>query len=149
MTTIRLAEIADIAAISEIEKGFYGADGYPSAFFYQALSQWPQWFLCAEHDRRIQGYLLAAPSNNCSELWLMSLLVASSARGLGIGNQLVTSFQNHCREDRVVHQVHLSVAPDNISAQQLYFNHGFQITATKYDYLGPGQDRLLLTWTCI
>lgn len=148
MTTIRPAASADIAAITAIEKEHYGADGYPSAFFYQALSQWPHLFWCAEHNNQIQGYLLAAPSDTISELWLMSLLVAPSARGLGLGKHLVTSFQNHCRGVKSVHQVHLSVAPDNNSALQLYRNHDFQITAKKTDYLGPGQDRLLLTWTC-
>lgn len=148
MAIIRPAAILDIAAISAIEKEHYGADGYPSAFFYQALSQWPQWFWCAEHDHEVVGYVLAAPGETPSELWLMSLLVTSSARGLSIGKRLVKSIQKQCRANNTILDVHLSVAPHNTSALQLYRNQGFEITATKIDYLGPGEDRLLLTWVC-
>ncbi|WP_417656725.1 GNAT family N-acetyltransferase [Pseudidiomarina aestuarii] len=147
MTNIRFVQRDDIEAITAIELEQYGADGYPSAFFYQALSQWPRWFWCAEDNNQIFGYLLAAPGDNESELWLMSLLVAPSARGLSLGKHLVTSFQSHCRGVQSIHKVHLSVAPNNKSALQLYLNHGFQLIAAKSDYLGPGEDRLLLTWT--
>jgi ribosomal protein S18 acetylase RimI-like enzyme len=39
----------------------------------------------------------------------------------------------------------LSVAPDNASAVSLYRSFGFNTTKTVRDYLGPGQDRLLMT----
>lgn len=146
MSTIRTVQVSDVDALTAIERHHYGADGYPSAFFYQALAQWPQWFLCAEHDAQLQGYLLAAPGSCHSELWLMSLLVAPTARGLGVGTQLVTTFQNCCIKHSNIETVLLTVAPNNTSAIQLYLNHGFEMIATKSDYLGPGENRLLLTW---
>lgn len=146
MTIIRTAQVEDIEPIGALEENHYATDGYPSAFFYQAQAQWPYWFLCAEHNKQPQGYLLAAPSSNHSELWLMSLLVAPTARGLGLGKQLVTTFQNRCREHTSIETVLLTVSPNNTSALQLYLNHGFEIQTKVPDYLGPGEDRLLLTW---
>ncbi|HET8816993.1 MAG TPA: N-acetyltransferase [Pseudidiomarina sp.] len=146
MTLIQTAQLSDIDAIAALEQYHYGADGYPSAFFYQALAQWPQWLLCAKRSDQVQGYLLAAPGSAHTELWLMSLLVSPAARGLGIGKQLVTTFQSICREHSSIQKVHLTVAPTNTSATQLYLNHGFEVHAEYSNYLGPGEDRLLLTW---
>ena len=39
----------------------------------------------------------------------------------------------------------LSVAPDNAAAIKLYKQAGFSVIETIQDYLGPGEDRLIMS----
>jgi len=133
----------DIARIAFLEKQFYGKQAYPALFFYQALQQWPATFLTIKANEKIAGYSLMTPISD-SSVSLMSLLIGKSFQDKGLGKQLlqqsiaVAGSQNY-------KQLELSVSPDNASAIALYKSFGFNPTKTQTDYLGPGEDRLLMT----
>ena len=133
----------DIARIAFLEKQFYGKQAYPVLFFYQALQQWPATFLTIKDDERTAGYSLMVPISD-SSLSLMSLLIGKLFQGRGLGKQLMQQ-SIVVAHSLSYQQLELSVSPDNKSAIALYENFGFKPTKMLTDYLGPGEDRLLMT----
>lgn len=133
----------DIAKIAFLEKQFYGKQAYPALFFYQALRQWPGTFLTIKIDEKTAGYSLMVPVSN-SVLSLMSLLIGKVFQGEGLGKQLLKqsiALAGSLNYERL----ELSVSPDNKSAIALYESFGFLGSETVTDYLGPGENRLLMT----
>lgn len=139
----RPATAADIAAVTALETSFYPTDGYPEPLFYQALHQWPQLFQVAATDQQVAAYILGAPAEVSGHIWLMSLLVGSEYRGKGLGAQLIECWLNTACQ-LGYHSVWLTVAPQNTAAIKLYERFGFTRQQLEQDYLGKGQDRLIM-----
>lgn len=139
--SIRAAHADDVPLLASLEQETYGDEGYPAAFFYQALSQWPTLLLTAV-DKRVQGYLLAAPGM-ADEVWIMSVLVAPTARGKGVGKTLLQHFLKHLDSSQ---RALLTVAPTNLAAISLYQQQGFDKLSYHTDFMGPGEDRLLMCY---
>lgn len=141
------ATSSDVAALCDLEASYYPTDGYPAPFFYQALHQWPELLQVlkgsSEKNNALLGYCLGAPGQTQGELWLMSLLVDQSQRGMGYGKRLLQHWLKHV--DGLGYQkLWLSVSPANSAAIRLYENTGFVIVTTKTDYLGVGEDRHIM-----
>ncbi|SDB10168.1 Ribosomal protein S18 acetylase RimI [Pseudidiomarina indica] len=144
---IRPASRQDVEQLAALEFQTYGADGYPSALFYQALVQWPDGFFVATRGQQVCGYVLATPGTDHT-LWVMSLLIAESARGQGIGRQLMQYLLDQLRAKPTNYtQIALTVAPDNQHALRLYQQLGFQQRESIPNFMGPQHDRLLLIAT--
>lgn len=139
---IRPATPTDIVAITSLENDYYGNHGYPSALFYQALQQWPRGLWVAT-EQQLLAYLLVAPGDYQQPHWLMSMLVASHARGSGVGSKLL---QHYLNTESAVKQLRLSVASDNHAAQRLYKQCGFTKIDEIADFFGPTQQRLIYQW---
>ncbi|WP_404407536.1 GNAT family N-acetyltransferase [Pseudidiomarina marina] len=141
---VRPATATDVAQLAALESNTYADEGYPAPLFYQALAQWPQWFLVAESDNIVVGYVLAAPGSD-KTLWIMSVLVDKVARGQGVGRQLMQSLianvHNHTRE---FSRLALTVSPNNHGAIHLYRQLGFKDIKQINDFMGPSQHRLLM-----
>lgn len=143
---IRNARTTDVPVIARLEADTYSNDSYPALFFYQALAQWPDGLLVAdkpEHSDTMLGYALYAPASQPGEAWLMSVLVAEKGRGHGIGRQLCEHVLSQARQHNI-QQLWLTVAPDNQAAVSLYRTLGFTEIRYATDYLGPGEDRLVM-----
>ncbi|RUO30033.1 GNAT family N-acetyltransferase [Aliidiomarina sedimenti] len=145
--SITTATTTDIPAIAELEQHYYQQEGYPAGFLYQALRQWPAALWVAQSENQLMGYALIAPAQSAqgsaAEPWLMALLVAAAGRGKGIGRKLCEAAINHCR-DQGQQGLWLSVAEYNQAAMQLYLSLGFEAIELRKDFLGPGEDRLLM-----
>lgn len=137
----------DIAKIALLEKQLYSNDAYSATFFYQALRQWPHTFLTLKVRQKPAGYSLMVPVSDYG-LSLMSLLVGKNFQGKGLGRQLLSQSIALARS-LDYKQIELSVAPDNTGAVSLYQSFGFSTTKMVHDYLGPGQDRLLMTLSLV
>ncbi|RZQ57024.1 GNAT family N-acetyltransferase [Pseudidiomarina tainanensis] len=141
---IRPAIAADIESLAALESSTYADEGYPAPLFYQALAQWPQWLLIAARDDVIVGYVLAAPGADNS-LWVMSLLVAESARGEGVGSKLMKALlTNVGNQPNSFSKIALTVSPNNHGALHLYHQLGFEKIKQINDFMGPGQHRLFM-----
>lgn len=136
------ATAADIAAVAALEHSYYGAEGYPSALFYQALQQWPQGLWVAK-QQQLLGYLLLAPASTVGMHWLMSMLIAPAARGQGLGKELLQHVLTSVDD---LTCVRLSVASDNHAAQRLYQQCGFKKIGEVIDFFGPRAHRWLFEW---
>lgn len=144
---IRQASPADVPMLNALERETYALESYPSALFYQAIAQWPKYTIVATQSNRVLGYLLAAPSSNNDELWIMSLLIHTQARGQGIGAQLVKHLMNQMSASSPPFKhVKLSVSPTNHAAIALYKKMGFSHDCRMNDFLGPGEHRLLMRY---
>lgn len=143
MVAVCYAQPQDIAQLEALERSTYAHEGYPAPLFYQALAQWPQGLIVARQQQQAVGYLLAAPGQP-HEQWIMSVLIAASTRGQGIGKQLLAFYLSELTQQGVKCTVKLTVAPTNAAAIALYEQFGFK----KIDYLpqclGPGADRILM-----
>ncbi|GAB3293638.1 GNAT family N-acetyltransferase [Pseudidiomarina andamanensis] len=144
VSNIRSATAADIDQLVALEFGTYADEGYPAPLFYQALAQWSPWLFIAERDNAVVGYVLAAPGSG-SSLWIMSLLVANSARGEGIGRQLMQTLlaQVHTQPNPFS-KIALTVSPNNFGAIHLYRQLGFKDIEQIDNFMGPNQHRLLM-----
>ena len=73
--------------------------------------------------------------------YIQSVCVAESARGLGVGSQLVAYAE--ARIGRVSPNVFLCVSSFNPGAQRLYERLGYEFVGTLVNYLIEGRDELL------
>ncbi|MGM0428902.1 MAG: GNAT family N-acetyltransferase [Pseudomonadota bacterium] len=137
----------DIARMAFLEKQLYSNKAYPPLFFYQALQQWSNTFLSLKVDDKVAGYSLMVPLPG-NALALMSLLVGKGFQRQGLGKELL---QQSIVLAQSLHyeRLELSVSPENKSAVRLYEEFGFQTTDSMKDYLGPGEDRLLMSLSLI
>ncbi|RUO44545.1 GNAT family N-acetyltransferase [Idiomarina aquatica] len=141
--TVQSAASDDIARLAFFEKQLYDNDAYSSLFFYQALRQWPRGFLTIKSDEKVAGYSLIVPLDG-SRAILMSLLIGKSFQGQGLGRILLEQAIKSAAESSWK-TLELSVAPDNAAAIKLYKQTGFSVIETIQDYLGPGEDRLIMS----
>ena len=138
---IRPATRSDLAAIDELERAVFTAAVHPSFFFRQAHDLWPEWLLVAS-DTSLQGYALGAPACAAGEAWLLSMAVAESARGRGLGRALLAAMTATLRGAGVA-QLKLTVHPDN-PARRLYEKAGFRTIADESDYFHRNDPRLVM-----
>lgn len=144
---IRPACTEDVPAITALEHATYTEESYPALFFYQAIAQWPDSFLLATDPHQptaCLGYALCAPANTPNEAWLMSVLTATQSRGQGIGRKLCEAILAQARSNQIT-TLWLTVEPTNQAAIHLYRGLGFTQIRHITDYLGPGEDRLLMS----
>lgn len=143
MVTTRQATKADLNEIANIEQGVFKSDCYPAFFFRQALDCWPQGLLVAECEQRIVGYVLCVPSAVEKHYWLLSLAVANTAQGKGIGKKLTQAIMAQLAEGA---SIRLTVAKENVPAYALYTGLGFHYEGDESDYFGKGHRRDVLAW---
>ncbi|MCE7079083.1 GNAT family N-acetyltransferase [Streptomyces sp. ST2-7A] len=70
---------------------------------------------------------------------LVSMWVAGSARGRGVGDRLITTVEQWAREEHDAVALRLAVAPDNPYAAALYRRHGFRRTDLPGNTLPDGR----------
>lgn len=145
----RLATVADVNAIREIEKLSYPVP-------------WPRLQFMDELKNPFSYTLLAGPPPPAPwELWgyiiywlvademhILNLAVHPAQRRRGIGRSLVQEAMTRAR--RVgIQGVWLEVRPSNKAAQALYYSFGFKHIGTRQRYYNDtGEDALImaLTW---
>lgn len=140
---IRFVTAADIPALTALEYQHYEAEGYPSAFLFQAYRQWPQMFWVAHANNETCGYVLAAPGTASNEAWIMSALINVNYQGQGVGSRLMAEAVKALATQGFT-LIKLSVAPENTRALKLYEKLGFVVVERKDNYLGMGEHRLIM-----
>lgn len=155
--TIRLATIADIAAMMSLEQVCPAAARWRESQYRQAIrpgSGDPQRLVLVtetapapdagvESDpcSRILGFLLAR--HVAPEWELENIIVAPDARRKGLGRQLVEALLAHARRADS-EAVLLEVRESNTAARKLYERAGFlQTGRRKSYYAGPPEDGIL------
>ena len=134
---------AEIAAIAELEQAAFGEPCYPVFLFRQAYDLWPELLWCVRDDNHVLAYLLAAPMlHRPKVLNIMSVAVAPTQQGKGLGQLLVSSFCQSQQENFELFW--LTVDPKNSSAQRLYQRLGFTIARYEEDYYHAGEPRLVM-----
>jgi len=140
--TLREAELKDIPALLEIEKGVAGTNIFSpmlEADEWQEELQKGKVFLI-EKDNAVIGNLSYVQKDD-DHVYISGLVVSPEFQGQGIARKILTGlleeFKNVQRIDLVTH-------PDNHRALNLYQSLGFVIESRKEDYYGDGEPRLVL-----
>jgi ribosomal-protein-alanine N-acetyltransferase len=144
---IHFAQKTDLADIHQLEKTIFGEPCYPAFFFRQAFDCWPKGLLVAKQDSSLLGYLLWVESNaQAGDAWILSLAVATQARGKGIARGLINHAIATARGESngAIKRLLLTVAPKNLVALSLYQSMEFIILTNENDYFSPGEARLIL-----
>lgn len=142
-TTLRPPRVSDLPAVLDVETDVYGAHAYPDFFFRQALDLWGDTFFVAEGAAgALDGYVIAAPSQEPGVMWVLSLAVRSARRGRGTGKALMVEVLEAMRE-KGISSVKLTVHPAN-GAASLYRSLGFAVIAEDPRYFGENEPRLVM-----
>lgn len=139
---IRPAVLEDIPLIFDIERAVFRTSVYPEFFFRQAFDLWGRFLFVAESGDGLAGYALAAPADDVTIAWVLSVAVGEPARGQGVGQQLLTALLDALREKRF-ETVRLTVHPEN-PAVALYRRAGFKKIGQEANYFDESEPRLLM-----
>ncbi|WP_276680453.1 GNAT family N-acetyltransferase/peptidase C39 family protein [Thalassolituus oleivorans] len=133
----RLATLADVAALAELEQASFSGDSLSARRFRH--------FIRGEHSELwclgdpIQAYALVLFHRGTSLARLYSIAVDPAARGRGFGSQLL-----HCVEQQALRRhvlfMRLEVRQDNMAAKTLYESSGYRIIRTLKNYYEDGAD---------
>jgi ribosomal-protein-alanine N-acetyltransferase len=137
---IRKARSSDLEELEAL-------DGYPYFVLRQMFDVYGDFWMVADypadHPADLLGYALVAPCPDRESAWLLSVLIRSDYRRRGYGRYLVHSCLDALRSANF-QQVRLTVSPINTIAVKLYESLGFITKSFHENYLGPGEDRLLM-----
>lgn len=140
---IRKATLEDLKAVHKIEALSFNQGSYPLFVLRQFFDISGDYFLVAEDENTILGYILGSLSNHDDQGWLLSLGVHPEARGKHIGKAL-TQKLIALLEDHSAKEISLTVHPDNISAITLYKNLDFKIINSDSNYYLDNDPRLVM-----
>jgi ribosomal protein S18 acetylase RimI-like enzyme len=145
---IRPCRIDDLPRVQALDAVSFGTHHlFPDFVLRQYLDLAGPCFLLAERDDELLGYVLGAPSAAGDEPtgWILSAATAPKARGQGVARLLGQAVLNEFVR-RGIRRVLATVSPENQSSQRAQAALGFRTIAREADYLGPGEDRLVMEW---
>jgi ribosomal-protein-alanine N-acetyltransferase len=140
---IRTASLDDLPRVQTLDAEVFKDLAYQPFILRQLFDLHAPGWVIAENDTDLVGYSLTAPDFDRDTAWLLALGVRPDCRGRHIGERLLKDTMNRLQSVDVKH-VALTVAPDNEPAIMLYEKTGFIVKKLQRDYLGPGEDRLLM-----
>ena len=140
---IRLASVEDLADLVAVDVEAFGKLAYPMFVLRQLFDVHGDCWLVAEHSAGLIGYALSAPTLNRDTGWLLALAVSAEFRGRGYGRALLLKSLKILRANGI-HELQLTVEPNNVPAISLYRNEGFVTKEVINNYLGPGEDRVVM-----
>lgn len=140
---VRPARPADLEQLHAVDQGVFGELAYPYFTLRQLFDTFPDCWLVAAHPTGLVGYSLGVPSSDHTYAWLFGLAVVPHHRNVGHGRRL-TQESLKMLDAMDVETVYLTVEPTNTPAIGLYRSFGFTETGQGRDYLGPGEDRVIM-----
>lgn len=141
--SIRLAESSDVKSIESVEIDRYGSSGYPTFSIRQYLDLFPSSCWVAELDGELVGYAFLGIQSYSDIPWLLSVVVKSSASGIGIGRKIIKKTDEYCIENDIK-ECFLTVVPSNNYALNIYKSLGFLPLKTLSDYYNVGDKRIIM-----
>jgi ribosomal-protein-alanine N-acetyltransferase len=141
---IRLVTSADLAAIMEIEERSFESDAFPEATFVRLHRSFPDFFIVAEIDSHIGGYMITGYFGHKGHI--ISIAVDPCCRERGVGNALV-QFTLKKLKDRGVKEVYLDVRVTNEKGLAFWEHLGFSPIRTIHRYYEDGEDALRMRKT--
>lgn len=139
LTVERLPEVMAIEAEA------FGEDAWSQESFRQGMVQRTGHYIAAIEEGRLLGYM--GFSHVFEDVELLTIAVAKSARGNGVGRQMMAyllDYANHQNAARIL----LEVRASNAAAIGLYESFGFEkIGVRRGYYQKPKEDAILYEWT--
>ncbi|MCQ2990139.1 GNAT family N-acetyltransferase/peptidase C39 family protein [Pseudomonas tremae] len=129
----RGAVAGDVDALLVLEDSCFEGDRLTARSFQWMIRRANACLIVAEHAGQLAGYALVLFHRGTSLGRLYSLAIADSARGLGLGKQLLQRAEQQAVE-RDCAYLRLEVRPDNAAAIALYERSGYRRFAQVDDY---------------
>lgn len=126
----------DIPRLVELEECLFPEAAWQSPVWWSELAARPRReYVVVEEDGRVIGYAGLDHGGQVADV--MTVGVAPTAQGRGLGSQLVDELLARAQEEGARH-VLLEVRADNPSAVALYEARGFGVISTRRRYYQPG-----------
>jgi [ribosomal protein S18]-alanine N-acetyltransferase len=139
---IRRVQFSDLKELATLD-GAFGDLTYPYFVLRQFFDFNRDCWLVAEHSDRPIGYVLGVPGSDRENAWILGQAVAPEYRRCGYGRSLVQVSLANLRLSGA-RRAWLTVKPGNLAAIRLYTAVGFTEEGLQENYLGPGEDRILM-----
>ncbi len=133
---VRAASRDDLPHVYAIEVSSFDRP-YPYPYLEILLNLAPDFFLVAECEESIVGYVIALPRSD-SSCHIVSIAVAPAYRRKRIGAVLLQSIMHTCSCHGYRRYV-LEVEYTNVPAKKLYEKSGFKLLKSLANYYGPGR----------
>jgi ribosomal-protein-alanine acetyltransferase len=134
---VRPARRADLPALLALEQRAFQGDRLSARQFRHHLGNPSAWFAVAEIEGQLAGNALLFFRRGSAVARLYSIVVASKARGRGLGARLLVAAEAAARRHGC-REVRLEVRQDNTAAIALYEGAGYQRVAKLPDYYADG-----------
>lgn len=140
---VRSAKREDLIHIISIEKqSFPPGEAFPPWIFINILKHNPELLIVVDCKGSIKGYAMGVVEGDSCHL--ISIAVAPSSRGKGLGRMLLKSFESTCK-GRGLAKVVLEVKVDNIIALNLYKSEGYKVERILPKYYPDGSNAYRMT----
>lgn len=143
--TIEMMTSKDIDGVFEVEKNCFEHHWSKESFKKELINENAR-YLVAKLDRKIVGYV---------GIWLIldeghitNVAVHNDYRGQKIGDKLVQSLVNLCKENNI-NSMTLEVRVSNIVAQNLYKKYGFKLAGIRKEYYSDNKEDAMIMWNDI
>ena len=142
---IDIMKSEDIDGVFEVEKSCF-RDYWSKESFQKELKNNLAKYLVAKIDDKVVGFM---------GIWLVmdeghitNVGVSPEFRGQKIGDKLVSSMVDLCRENKIVSMT-LEVRVSNIVAQNLYKKYGFKLSGIRKEYYSDNKEDAMIMWNDI
>ena len=137
MTTLRGLHWSDIEEVVAIETELFPDDAWTPASLWAELAARPRRsYVVAEDDEGVVvGYAGVDLGGEVADV--MTMAVASSAQGGGLGRRLLEELVTRAEADHAAYLM-LEVRADNEPARKLYESRGFELLTVRRRYYQPG-----------
>lgn len=143
---MRLAPLTlerDLDQILRIEEDLFGPERWSAAMFHAELHAGRYYLVAlADDDDTVLGY--GGLAVVIDEAWINNLAVRPDLHRRGVGRGLLEALLAEARRHHV-RRIMLEVADDNVAAQKLYAEYGFEAVAVRRGYYQPSnRDALVM-----
>ena len=136
MSTLRDVHWTDIAQLAQLERELFADDAWSQQTWWAELAGRPRRDYVAEVEgAEVLGYAGLDHGGDVADV--MTIAVAPSARGRGLGRRLLDELETRARAGRAA-SVMLEVRADNAAAIGLYDRAGYTVVSTRRRYYQPG-----------
>lgn len=137
MTHMRPATLGDLEVIAELEAALFGAEAWSSALVAAELdAPWTDYLVIVDDTDMVVGYAGVSVPAPGAPADIQTIAVRPEHRRAGHGRALLLALAEHAVQ-RGATETLLEVRADNLGAQALYRQLGFEPIAVRPGYYQP------------
>ena len=144
--SVRTATRADLSQVAALERACFPQDPLPMIALVQYHALFGDLFVVVDAPDGLAAYGVAGLTAAAETGSLLGAAVAPAARGQGLGAAVTEALVARLRA-RGALRILATVAPANTASRRMLAAAGLTVQEELQDYFGPGEARLLMSWT--